>query len=270
MAEVENSNAGASMEIDSVANAEAAENVDNENIGDADYEDGDEKPRETTTAVKNSASNTRGSSGNSNVVYSPELLQMYYSRLFPYELLHSWLSYGNNVQLFSRREFSFTIEPTPGNEVYIRYQSFPGEKELSQAIMKRRPTKIDIGAIFSHQPKDHNTVQKSSFQPVQRELVFDIDLTDYDDIRKCGCSGASICGVCWGFMKMAVKVMDVGLREDFGFQHVCWFYSGRRGVHAWISDESARELTDQGRSAVANYFEVSVICLVRLAVKAVS
>lgn len=59
-------------------------------------------------------------------------------------------------------------------------------------------------------------------------------------------------------MDMAVKVMDRGLREDFGFRHVAWFYSGRRGVHAWVCDEEARDLSDEGRSAVANYFEVSL------------
>ena len=100
---------------------------------------------------------------------------------------------------------------------------------------------------------------KDALKPVQRELVFDIDLTDYDEIRRCGCTGAKICGTCWGFMKMAVKVMDEGLKEDFGFSHVAWFYSGRRGIHAWVCDEAARALTDQGRAAVAQYFEVSLL-----------
>ena len=62
-------------------------------------------------------------------------------------------------------------------------------------------------------------------------------------------------------MNMAVKVMDAGLRDDFGFEHICWFYSGRRGVHCWVCDESARTLSDSGRSAVANYFEVCMPCL---------
>jgi DNA primase small subunit len=221
------------------------------------------------------------SSGSSSAqeLFSPELLHQYYSRLFPFDLLCSWLSYnpssgGANSNsnkslqtsnsappsslLFSRREFSMTIEPSPGDEIYIRYQSFANQKELTDAILKRRPVKIDLGAIFSHPPKDHKSVPKMAFGPVQRELVFDIDLTDYDSVRACGCAGAAICHKCWDFMKMAVSVLDEGLRDDFGFQHLAWFYSGRRGVHCWVCDENARELTDAGRSAVASYFEVGV------------
>ena len=43
-----------------------------------------------------------------------------------------------------------------------------------------------------------------SFHPEQRELVFDIDLTDYDDVRSCG-SGGHICTACWPFMAAAVQ-----------------------------------------------------------------
>jgi len=192
------------------------------------------------------------------VLFSPQLLQMYYSRLFPYSLMHSWFSYGNqDPSIFSRREFSFTLDLN-GQEIYLRYQSFTGAEDLQQAILNRRPAKIDIGAVFSHDPSQKNTLPESRFQPVQREFVLDIDLTDYDDIRKCGCAGANICGKCWSFMNMAVKVMDEGMRQDFGFEHIAWFYSGRRGVHAWVCDETARMLTDEGRSAVASYFEVDL------------
>lgn len=211
-------------------------------------------------------------------VFSPELLGIYYSRLFPYEIIYSWLSYdpttvmlqssskaevvtkkkGSSNHIFNNREFSFTIEPTPGDEIYIRYQSFSNMDELRATIVKRNPIKIDIGAVYSHSPKDKGSMDQSKFVTTQRELVFDIDLTDYDSVRLCGCSAASICNKCWKMAVFAMKVMDQGLREDFGFKHIAWFYSGRRGVHCWVADEQARQLSNEGRSAVAEYFQVRI------------
>lgn len=45
----------------------------------------------------------------------------------------------------------------------------------------------------------------TDFKPVQRELVIDIDMTDYDELRTCG-SGGHICSKCWPFIAVAIQV----------------------------------------------------------------
>ena len=195
--------------------------------------------------------------------FSTDLLRIYYQRLFPYEQMFSWLSYGHDpasdsplVQkdFFSKREFSFTM----ADDIYIRYLSFRDEAAMREEIQKRQPHKIDIGAVFSHPPDKHTTIKASIFKPEQRELVFDIDLTDYDVREDTIWNGKSMSKKCWPFMAAVIKVLDASLREDFNFKNIFYVYSGRRGVHAWVCDPEAMAMTNEQRSAVADYLALEM------------
>lgn len=183
----------------------------------------------------------------------PSVMLQYYSRLFPFRTLFHWLNHSPKPGPdFAHREFALTLP----DDVYLRYQSYPSADLLKKDILRRNPSRFEIGPVYTTNPRERKTLRKSSaFRPLSKEIVFDVDLTDYDDIRTC-CDKANICSRCWTFATMAIKVIDIALREDFGFQHIMWVYSGRRGVHAWISDKEARELDDDKRKAVTGYFEV--------------
>ncbi|CAG0914240.1 unnamed protein product [Notodromas monacha] len=178
-----------------------------------------------------------------------EFLREYYKRFFPFDLYYRWMSYGNvEPWRFANREFAYGL---PG-DIFVRYRSFFDAAEMKADVVKTCPERIDIGPIYNNLPKHHNT---NPLTPRERELCFDIDLSDYDDVRSC-CSGAKICEKCWKLMAVAVKTIDRALRDDFGFQHLLWVFSGRRGVHCWVGDEVARQLDSTGRSAVAEYLTV--------------
>ncbi|KAK9794941.1 hypothetical protein WJX73_003217 [Symbiochloris irregularis] len=189
-----------------------------------------------------------------------QLMRAYYGNIFPYQEMYEWLVYSNDSRhaqadsgFFQRREFCFTLD----GDIFVRYQSFKDGAELHAALVRQVPAKIDIGPMYNVDPRRRNAYAglENGFQPRQRELVFDIDLTDYDDVRTCG-SGGHICSECWPFMAVAVQILDAALRDDFGFNHILWVFSGRRGIHAWVCDKRARELTDEQRGSIAAFLSV--------------
>ncbi|XP_051129753.1 uncharacterized protein LOC127250486 [Andrographis paniculata] len=193
--------------------------------------------------------------------FNVNYLKIYYGKLFPFKDVHKWMSYGNDGKhpgcdqsYFGRREFSFTLD----NDIYLRFQSFNNVAELGNAIKEKCPVKIDIGPVYSVDPAKRHAYGQSGdnvFTPVERELIFDIDISDYDDVRFC-CTGAEVCSECWPLMTVAIKVIDTALRDDFGFNHLLWVYSGRRGVHCWVCDGKARRLNNEQRAAIAEYLHV--------------
>ena len=61
----------------------------------------------------------------------------------------------------------------------------------------------------------------------------------------------TVCGSCnWSGEVTCLCV------EDFGFEHRLWVYSGRRGVHCWVCDPTARELQSSIRQAIVEHLSV--------------
>ena len=64
--------------------------------------------------------------------------------------------------------------------------------------------------------------------------------------------------VCFLFQEVNDKEI-VFIKEDFGFEHRLWIYSGRRGVHCWVCDQTARELQSSIRQAIVEHISVIVV-----------
>ncbi|KAF9268808.1 prim-pol domain-containing protein [Marasmius fiardii PR-910] len=176
-------------------------------------------------------------------------MRTFYRRLYPFKPIFNWLNHQPApTRLFTHREFSFTLP----QDVYLRYNSFNTSEDLKKQVCLLAPTRFEIGPVYTARPKDKKTVRPGAFKPLQRELVFDIDMTDYDAVRTC-CKDAAICKRCWAFIAGAVRILDTSIRGQFGYQHLLWVYSGRRGIHLWISDKEAIDLTDEQRRSLVNW-----------------
>eukprot|EP01133_Synstelium_polycarpum_P006409 gene6409-7435_t len=141
----------------------------------------------------------------------------------------------------------------PGKDFVVRNRSFTGASELKAFAMDPQmlPDKLDIGAVYTSEPAKMNLV--IDYRPVARDLVFDIDINDYDDIRVC-CKGANLCTKCWRFLAVAAQFLEHQLRACFGFKHLLYVFSGGRGLHVWVSDLSAVSLTKEMRSSLVSFF----------------
>lgn len=172
-----------------------------------------------------------------------DTLRAYYERIFPIETLYQWMSYGS-ADTARCREISFA-----SGDFVKRFMTFPTPESLKQELLRSVPDKIDLGAVFSHPCEKKQGI---TLVPMQRELVFDIDISDYDNVRAC-CDGKTICRHCWTLIAGAVRAVTDMLLNDFGYEQFFWVYSGRRGVHCWVCDPSARMLTNDERVAVVSY-----------------
>lgn len=184
----------------------------------------------------------------------PSLADMlfYYDRLLPFKHVFQWLSHLPRATTdFTMREFAYEFRLG----AYQRYNSYASADEFKAAVVAANPTRFEVGAVYSVNPKERKNLPKLAMKPVSKELVFDIDLTDYDSVRTC-CQKTDICRKCWRFIHVASHIVTEALKEDFGFEHILWVFSGRRGAHCWVSDKRARELDESSRKAVVEYLDV--------------
>lgn len=124
-----------------------------------------------------------GIPSNEPVGSDSESLRQFYTSIFPSEKICQWLTYGSppRSNALSKREFSFTLQ----GGIYTRFLSFNSCEDFTQKLKHQLPVKIDIGAVYNMRPSERKGIGSSQFRPLEKELVFDIDMTDYDDARTC-------------------------------------------------------------------------------------
>jgi DNA primase small subunit len=69
-----------------------------------------------------------------------------------------YLSYQAPSNLFTHREFSFTLI----GDVYLRYHSFNKVEDLKANVIRLNPTRFEIGAIYTARVREDVCTEETS------------------------------------------------------------------------------------------------------------
>jgi DNA primase small subunit len=97
---------------------------------------------------------------------SPQVMNAFYRRLFPYRPFFLWLNQDHGelpschpsqrqrvltshilvpAKLFTHREFAFTL----AGDIYIRYNSFHSADDFKKEVLRLNPSRFEIGPQYS-------------------------------------------------------------------------------------------------------------------------
>jgi len=163
-------------------------------------------------------------------------LRNYYEKWMPLEAICKWLvdSEGH----LEKREINLTVS---GN--FKRFCSYPNFNSLRTHIVQLLPEKLDVGAIYDSEDQRNGVI-------VEKELFFDIDADAYDNVRTCCTGKTDICEKCWIYLAAASHFISYMLENEFGFKQIIWIFSGRRGIHGWVCDTTAKKLSEDERASI--------------------
>ena len=183
------------------------------------------------------------------------LLADYYRSTFPAGAL-AWLATRRGDALDQRE---WAAEGAYYKRYVVGATAGALRKEL---LMVPQLASVHIGPVYSgrvsRSGKGGGTLEDYS-RPHRRELVFDVDLTDFPFLKEQltpqpgGPVDLEACDRAWPVAGLALFFLKYMLCEHLGFTEFLCVYSGRRGAHLWVLDERAMVLTEEGRAAVASF-----------------
>ncbi len=160
---------------------------------------------------------------------------------------------------FERREFA--IARYPDGKI-IRNLFFENVDDLRRYLIETTPVKAYVGSVYIYEGKIPSGTSVGNLSVDYRELAFDIDLTDYNDVRKeipgCKCrrEKKSVCKHCRPLANRALVILRRISEELFGSERYKAFFSGRRGVHFRIYDDDVRKLSEAERYKLASFLQI--------------
>jgi predicted DNA primase small subunit len=150
------------------------------------------------------------------------------------------------IYKFNFREFGFIYDlPHRGRKkpMFERNLSIETPTKLRDFMASKKPVHSYVGGIYKSKLNGDKSVKAINLEA--RELGFDIDIKDFNVVRRklCGCQGKYVCEKCFELAKEEVVFTIDSLKQDFGFRNFKVVFSGGGGFHIWVKDDLAKNIT---------------------------
>src|SRR5271163_4577587 len=180
---------------------------------------------------------------NSVYIHSTER-KWFYRHCFPLTSFCKLLTRGHEEQL---RYYPLALVNEGGMYRKDQTQTFDKPYDLRFDLIKTAPESLHSGALLSEIYRSSSSSSPSAMRG--SDLEFDLDITDYNDLRLklCGCRDKQLCEKCWAIVRSSTIILCHVLRNDFGFKHLLCIFSGRKGLHVKVCDERARLLSMEAK-----------------------
>lgn len=157
-----------------------------------------------------------------------------------------------SIKEVNKREFGFG---SFSKKIVIRHRAFQDLKNLTEYLKREAPAHINHSIAYYHFP-DAEINDKGW---IGSDLIFDIDVADLN-LECAKKHGDWLCENCFDSLKNEAQKLTEVLRDDFGFgmNEMTVNFSGSRGYHVRISNDSVLDLNEDSRKQIVKYLACNI------------
>lgn len=196
------------------------------------------------------------SSRPSNTKASDDLMRYYW--LYPYKPIYRMICMNTDMGSM-RNERVLGITYSGNSNVYEQ----KGDSNLlmydidafKESIQRIKPESLHMDYITDNYMKNLKLYGEKKYK---KEVVFDIDLTDFHRFCECG-DKKQICSICWLHIEGSVLILSHFLLEvlQYNESNILWVFSGGKGVHCIVNNITSLDLSDSERVRLHKQVSIS-------------
>ena len=181
------------------------------------------------------------------------LAKYYRNDLYPLELIYRMMTCDKKGQSAEARIIGVQYQGDSGVYVMRDYKRDSCQSLRQKILFSSSQVPASLHMALFREGGDNKFIR------AEKELVFDIDITDFT--RFCACRGVKrLCPACWFHLQGSSLILQHMLENMLGYEerHCLWVFSGRRGLHCLVNAPTVMNLSDRERGQLYKRLSITM------------